>query len=1244
MARQRRRRRDWGRPVVNVALLVVALIVVLPAARAWADSSLVGEWHLDTIDNCDNCVTPDSSGYGDSLTVLSGVTTVPGRFDQAFDLSGGSTAAATHPETATLEPPDQLTVMAWVKGSLPSSPDQYLVAQGGNGDGSVNDGTCTTSSYALYTGGSQGLLFYVTAGNQAFPSPDAGPGIWDGNWHAVAGTYDGSTVRLYVDGTEVGTGTPASGSIDYVKDVTQFELGRYPACTGYQYQNQLDEVRVYDRALSASEISYLQDASATTPPELPSSGPDVITSSATSISDTGATLNGTVNPTGAPVTDCHFDYGTSPNYGSTMPCANDPGSGTSPVAVSAPLSGLQPNTTYDFRLEATTVGGTNIAANERFTTPPAPPVINLTHLGQSNVLPGALELSTGGSNPGTGHIVNYEWSIQGDGAPHPTGCGSSPDMSFAANKAGVYQLAVTAVNSAGLSSTAHTSVSFPSSLVGGSGSGAPGRGAWALTCSTQRPNFPRCVTLFQFGIIDASAYPNCFTITRSHIPPGAAQDAPQSAHFTPTATPESIYYHDVATVRGPVDLNGLSLALPDSHVSTLDTLGTIDFGSVDLEAAKYTLVRVPLSLTLTAWDYRDTQQIGDVGVGSGSHIFDGLPLGANVSLSLGYQKSVMAAEVSLPSFLSLADGGRATLSGTLTVSNSAPDSYTLHAGFDELDIGPLRITNASVDYVQSTDTLKIGGNIEIGGAEVQMTPVPPNGVILQHGAFKSGGANFVFPDCCEPEIFPGVDLKAIGAALALNPTVLRGSGELDVLGLATVNAQLLTAFPSGGAPFTLTSDWLPDIPSSLDGTTFYSSPLVGVSGDVTVTVPIIGDLTLGKGYLVYADPGYLWAGGGVDFNIFGGFLKWGGHLDGAFNSQTHAFNIEGHVYGSIADVLSGSLNAVVSSQGAGGCADIDGVSVGGGVQWARVSRPYIYPWGCVFERFTEDHVFGAADVARARAGQSFTVHIGSGAPTQVIRLNGNTGAPSIQVTGPGGVKLTSPSGAGLTHSGSVAIVRSLKLRLTEVGLRDPAPGTYTIRTLPGSPAISTVWTALAPPPARMTGRVVGSGARRTLIYNVGSRPDQTVTVFEVNSAGLRRQIGTITGGGSGRLSFTATPDRGQQRIVAVFALHGIPVPGETITVAKLTPPSLVPLARPGGLRAKRGRTALVVSWHAVRGAAGYDAIVRQLTRGARVIVVKPATRRISVSGLDSRSGGTVTVLALNSAHVRGAPATVGFPR
>ena len=57
------------------------------------------------------------------------------------------------------------------------------------------------SSYALYTGSNGGLRFYVSDGGAgASLSPAAGPELWDGQWHAVAGTFDGQTVRFYLDG------------------------------------------------------------------------------------------------------------------------------------------------------------------------------------------------------------------------------------------------------------------------------------------------------------------------------------------------------------------------------------------------------------------------------------------------------------------------------------------------------------------------------------------------------------------------------------------------------------------------------------------------------------------------------------------------------------------------------------------------------------------------------------------------------------------------------------------------------------------------------------------------------------------------------------------------------------------------------------------------------------------------------------------------------------------------------------
>jgi subtilase family serine protease len=97
--------------------------------------------------------------------------------------------------------------------------------------------------------------------------------------------------------------------------------------------------------------------------------PAVITGAASSVEATGAVLNATVNPDGSAVTACRFEYGLSTSYGSSAACSSLPGSGTSPVAVSAAIAGLTAKTTYHFRIVASNAFGTSKGSGKQFTTP-----------------------------------------------------------------------------------------------------------------------------------------------------------------------------------------------------------------------------------------------------------------------------------------------------------------------------------------------------------------------------------------------------------------------------------------------------------------------------------------------------------------------------------------------------------------------------------------------------------------------------------------------------------------------------------------------------------------------------------------------------------------------------------------------------------------------------------------------------------------------------------------------------------
>jgi NHL repeat len=98
------------------------------------------------------------------------------------------------------------------------------------------------------------------------------------------------------------------------------------------------------------------------------SAPTVETTLASRILSTEATLAAYLNPENAP-TAYQFEYGSTSAYGSVVPAApTDAGSGTASVAVSQPIAGLTPNTTYHFRVVATNANGVTPGPDATFTT------------------------------------------------------------------------------------------------------------------------------------------------------------------------------------------------------------------------------------------------------------------------------------------------------------------------------------------------------------------------------------------------------------------------------------------------------------------------------------------------------------------------------------------------------------------------------------------------------------------------------------------------------------------------------------------------------------------------------------------------------------------------------------------------------------------------------------------------------------------------------------------------------------
>jgi hypothetical protein len=92
------------------------------------------------------------------------------------------------------------------------------------------------------------------------------------------------------------------------------------------------------------------------------------------VASESATLTGAVNPNDATLTSCSFEYGVGApggSYESSVPCAQAPIANDERQGVSAAVSGLSANTTYHYRLVASSLSGTSAGADATFTTFPS---------------------------------------------------------------------------------------------------------------------------------------------------------------------------------------------------------------------------------------------------------------------------------------------------------------------------------------------------------------------------------------------------------------------------------------------------------------------------------------------------------------------------------------------------------------------------------------------------------------------------------------------------------------------------------------------------------------------------------------------------------------------------------------------------------------------------------------------------------------------------------------------------------
>ncbi len=150
--------------------------------------------------------------------------------------------------------------------------------------------------------------------------------------------------------------------------------------------------------------------------------PSVTSTSVGTITTTGATVSGNVNPN-ATATTYKVEYGSTTAYGSST-SSTSAGSGSSAVAASVPLTGLTSSTTYHARLVAQSAAGTTNGPDLVFTTADVPPSV-------ANATTGGITTSaatvTGDVNPNrvaTTYRVEYGTTVAYGSMTSPVSAGS----------------------------------------------------------------------------------------------------------------------------------------------------------------------------------------------------------------------------------------------------------------------------------------------------------------------------------------------------------------------------------------------------------------------------------------------------------------------------------------------------------------------------------------------------------------------------------------------------------------------------------------------------------------------------------------------------------------------------------------------------------------------------------------------------------------------------------------------------
>ncbi len=211
-------------------------------------SPLTGLVAAYSFDQGSGSSAPDASGNGHTGTLSGATWTSSGKFCGALNFDG-TNDRVTIGDASDLDFSSAFTLLAWVRPTALTGNYRTII---------LKERGSNALAYGLYAndGGNDAPTGYLKIGSNTNDTRVMGPSTIPTNtWTHLAASWGGGVFRLYRDGAQVAT-TNATGSISSTTNPLTIG-GNGP--WGEWFQGQIDEVRVYGRELSASEVIAERD-------------------------------------------------------------------------------------------------------------------------------------------------------------------------------------------------------------------------------------------------------------------------------------------------------------------------------------------------------------------------------------------------------------------------------------------------------------------------------------------------------------------------------------------------------------------------------------------------------------------------------------------------------------------------------------------------------------------------------------------------------------------------------------------------------------------------------------------------------------------------------------------------------------------------------------------------------------------------------------------------------------------------